>query len=308
MLVRAARGLETLLVEIGFAIRRLTRRSALAGGEPRSAAQLREHYLIEKELADRLRNAPREARPSLYTQVYDELFRRVTHHPQLRARRQLQDAGRRLRKVEQQLRVLRPHLRPNETFLEIGAGDCSLSLRAAAFAGKVYAVEVSEQITSGLRPPKNFELRLTAGARVPVADGAAHFAFSDQLMEHLHPEDAADQIREIHRALASGGKYLCITPNRLYGPRDISAHFDDVATGLHLKEYSASELRRLFLDNGFSVVRFYAGARGFFVRFPYPVIAAMERALEALPRRWRRRLADCGPLRAILGVRALAIK
>jgi len=37
----------------------------------------------------------------------------------------------------------------------------------------------------------------------------------------------------------------------LSGPHDISAYFDDGATGFHLKEYSNEELYRLFLKTGF---------------------------------------------------------
>lgn len=276
--------------------------------ERRTAAQLREHYVIERELSDRLRRAPCGQRAQLYQQVYDELFQRLPDHPQLVRRRLPGEAALRSRKVDQQLRFLTRFLAPGMTFAEIGAGDCALSLRAASLAGRVYAIDVSRQVTAGIPAPANFELVLTDGPGIPLPDSSVHLVFSDQLMEHLHPEDAVDQVRDIHRVLAHAGRYLCITPNRLYGPSDISAHFDDVATGLHLKEYSAGELRRLFLDNGFSTVHFYAGARGWFIRMPYAVIAALEGLLNVLPHRRRRALRKLAPLRAILGVRALATK
>lgn len=274
----------------------------------RTPAQLRRHYVVERELADRLRHAPREQRPRLYQQVYDELFERLPDHPQLVRRSCADDAALRRQKVDEQLRFLKRFLGPDIAFAEIGAGDCALSLRAAALAGRVHAIDVSRQVTAGVTPPANFELALTDGPRIPLPGESVHFIFSDQLMEHLHPEDAAEQVLDICRALAPAGRYLCITPNRLYGPSDISAHFDTVATGLHLKEYSAGELRRLFLDHGFAAVHFYAGARGRFVRMPYAAIAALEAVLEALPHRWRRGLRKFAPLRAVLGVRALAIK
>jgi SAM-dependent methyltransferase len=274
----------------------------------RSDSELREHYLIERELADRLRYAARAERPRLYREVYDELFSRVPHHPQLRAAQEPGKAERRRRSVEQQLSFLRPYLAPGKAFMEIGAGDCALALRVAALASRVYAIDVSDQITRAVARPQNFELVLTEGSRIPVPAGAVDVAFSNQLMEHLHPEDAADQLREIHRSLAAGGAYLCITPNRLYGPRDISAHFDEVATGLHLREYAAHELRRLLLEVGFSEVRFYAGGRGRFVRCPYAAVAAFESLLERLPRRLRKRLADNPPARALLGLRIAAMK
>lgn len=274
----------------------------------RSAEQVREHYLIERALADRLRNAPRAERPRLYGEVYDELFRRVPHHPQLRAVSDPERHARRRRSVGQQLAFLRPYLRPGMSFMEIGAGDCALALRVAEFAGRVAAVDVSDQITRGAPRPPNFQVILTEGSRVPVPEASVDVAFSNQLMEHLHPEDAVDQLAGIHRSLAPGGAYLCITPNRLYGPRDVSAHFDEVATGLHLREYAARELRALMLAAGFSEVRFYAGGAGRFVRCPYGAVAAFESALERLPRALRRRAADNPPARALLGLRVAAIK
>jgi len=276
---------------------------------PRAESRLRRHYLIERELADQLRRASREQRPQLYRSVYDELFRRVPYHPQLRAASDPRYAERRRRSVERELHFLHPYLDARRTFMEIGAGDCALSLRAAALAGHVYAIDVSEQITGGAAArPWNFELRLTEGARIPVGDGAVDVAYSNQLMEHLHPEDALEQLREIHRSLAPGGVYACITPNRLHGPRDVSAAFDEVATGLHLREYTARELRALMLEAGFSQVHFHAGSRGRFVECPYAGLAALEATLEALPHRVRKPIADNAPMRALLGLRVTAVK
>ena len=274
----------------------------------RSIEEVREHYRIERELADRLRNAPRAERPRLYGEVYDELFRRVPHHPQLRAASDPERHRRRSRSVEHQLAFLRPYLRPGMSFMEVGAGDCALALRVAEFAGRVIALDVSDQITRGAPRPPNLQVILTEGSRVPVAEASVDVAFSNQLMEHLHPEDAVEQLAGIHRTLVHGGAYLCITPNRLYGPRDVSAQFDEVATGLHLREYAAHELRRLLLEAGFGEVRFYAGGAGRFVRCPYAAVAALESALERLPRRLRRRVADNPPARAVLGLRIAAIK
>jgi hypothetical protein len=49
----------------------------------RTAEQIREHYEIEKQLASRLRMAGKAERRTLYAALYDELYRRVPHHPQL---------------------------------------------------------------------------------------------------------------------------------------------------------------------------------------------------------------------------------
>jgi SAM-dependent methyltransferase len=270
--------------------------------EPRNEAQLREHYLIERELSDRLRHAGAEERRGLYPLVYDELFRRVPHHPQNRP------GDGRARGVEQDLKFLRRFLKPGAVFLEIGAGDCALSCRVAGMVRQVHAIDVSAQIMQAERVPANVERALSDGCSIPVLAGTVNVAFSDQLMEHLHPEDAAEQLRNIYRCLAPGGLYVCITPNRLYGPRDVSAYFDEVATGFHLHEYTGRELRCIFAAVGFSRVRFYAGAHGWFVPAPSRLLAAVEGALGALPYRLRKPLADNRPVRALLGLRVIAHK
>ena len=131
--------------------------------------------------------------------------------------------------------------------LEIGAGDCALSLALAAHARQVYAVEVSREIAHTEDAPENFELLITDGRSIPVEPNSVDVAYSNQLMEHLHPDDALEQLNGILSALRPGGKYICFTPNRLLGPSDISQYFEDeVASGFHLREYSNRELRDLF--------------------------------------------------------------
>jgi len=92
-------------------------------------------------------------------------------------------------------------------------------------------VEVSETISANSDTPENFELLITDGREIPVPDGTIDVAYSNQLMEHLHPDDAVEQVTNIFRSLAPGGVYICLTQHRLLGPADISANFDEVPTG-----------------------------------------------------------------------------
>ena len=237
--------------------------------EQRTLEQLREHYQTEKELADRLRNASKEERRYLYTALYDELYRRVPHHPQLTRKVSFEA---RTEAVSEQLKLLGHFLKPEFTFLEVGPGDCSLAFEIAKFVKKVFAIDVSEDITKSSRLPQNFELVISDGCSIPVPKNSVNVAYSNQLMEHLHPDDALEQLWNIYNALVPDETYLCITPSRLFGLHDISKYFDKVARGFHLKEYTITELSSIFKTVGFPKVRLIIGRTKLFLLLPiFPV-------------------------------------
>src|SRR5690606_33686531 len=149
----------------------------------RSPEQIREHYEIEKQLAARLSHSTPEARKTLYTSVYDELFQRVPHHPQLNTKA---SPDYQATKSAREVRKLKPFLHGDTVFMEIGPGDCALSLAVAPQVRQVYALDVSQEITKDLLTPDNFELILSDGSTVPLPPASVNVAYSNQLMEHLH--------------------------------------------------------------------------------------------------------------------------
>jgi SAM-dependent methyltransferase len=277
----------------------------LQKGEQRSLEQIRQHYEIEKELANKLRFASKAERRVLYSSLYDELFRRVPLHPLLT--RKLSPAET-TRTVSSQLRFLKAFLNGDITFLEVGPGDCALSFELTRFVKQVYAVDVSDEITKASKIPKNFKLILSDGCSIPVPANSINVAYSNQLMEHLHPDDALEQLRHIYNVLVPGGTYICVTPNRLYGPADVSKYFDVTATGFHLKEYTTFELSNLFKQVGFSRVRAYLGARGKYASLPVYPIAFCEMLLDKLPYALQKTIARTLPLRLVLGIALVGVK
>ena len=271
----------------------------------RSNERIRQHYLIEKELAARLRTASKQERQNLYTEVYDELFRRVPDHPQLSLKL---DTAAQQDNLNQRLALLRKFLRRDVTYLEIGPGDCTLANEVARLVRKVYAVDVSHEITKEVELPDNVELIISDGSSIPVPNDSIDLAYSDQLMEHLHPDDAVDQLANIYRSLVPGGRYICITPNRLSGPHDVSQYFDDVASGFHLKEYTLRELSGVFSRVGFRRFQALVGARGFELRVPALFPRTIEFLLEKAGGGFGRKAARGLPLRLILGVKLIAWK
>jgi hypothetical protein len=102
--------------------------------------------------------------------------------------------------------------------------------------------------------------------------------------------------------------YICITPNRVSGPHDVSRGFDKVATGFHLREYTGREIRKMFLSAGFTRVDFYAGGRGRYVRIPAALALSAEAAFERLPMAARRAKISVLAAHVLLGLNVVATR
>ena len=142
--------------------------------------------------------------------------------------------------AERELKGLAGSLELTSVFLEIGAGDCSLARRAAGYVDRVYALDVSEDLMGRLSGPSNLVRMMHDGVRIPLPEAVVDVAFSRQLV--------ISQLPGICNALKDGGVYYTASK----GP--------------------ASELRRVFLDAGFSQIKFYVGA----VRIPYVLAMALD--------------------------------
>lgn len=156
--------------------------------------------------------------------------------------------------------------------------------------------------------PPNFELFLSDGSNIPVPLNSVNVAYSYQLMEHLHVEDACEQIQNIYAALVPGGYYICVTPNKLNGPHDTSKYFDEVSNGFHLKEYLTFELAEIFRRLGFSKVRAGVGIKGFYLFLPISPIKWIEISMMFLPAKLRRQIAKVFPFRSLLGINLVVQK
>lgn len=274
--------------------------------DARTQEELREHYLIEKSLAEKLRNANKADRPGLYSEVYDELFVRVPRHSQILAR---DDVSYQKKRALQKMRLVRRFVDSKTVFLEVGCGDGGFSRYISEHVGTLYALDVSLEIVQQEKFSQNTSFILSHdGISIPLDDKSVDVAYSNQLMEHLHPDDALDQLKSISRVLSDDGMYVCLTPNAISGPHDISQYFSDVSEGFHLKEYSWKELKSLLQLVGFRRFKLYAGGLGWYVRIPECVMIISEWMLQKLPRPLWRWLSRTLIFKAILGINVVAYK
>ena len=263
----------------------------------RSEDDIRMHYEIEKELSNRLRTARRDERLGMYTALYDEICERVPNIPGWNEQIPPQALA---RNIAKKIEFLKKFATSDSTFLELGPGDCSVCLAVAEHVKQVYAVDVSTAITSNVVAKDNFKLLISDGVSIDVAPGTVDVAYSSNLMEHLHPDDALEQLENILRALKPGGVYICITPSKLSGPHDVSKYFDTTPTGFHLKEYSTTELGKIMKAKGFDRVRPFVWFRGKLLILPMFSVVIMETLLQWLPRSWCRYLCNRFPINHVL--------
>ena len=144
------------------------------------------------------------------------------------------------RDTGRELKSLLGSLELTSVFLEIGAGDCALARRVAGYVERVYALDVSEDQMGRLSGPPNLVRMTHDGVRIPLPEAAVDVAFSRQLV--------ISQLPGICNALKDGGAFYTSSK----GP--------------------AAELRRVFLDAGFSQIKFYVGA----LRIPYLLAIALD--------------------------------
>jgi len=267
-------------------------------GDERSPERICAHYRLERQLSDRLRQAPAHLRGAVYSDVYSELFDRLPDHPQKAA---TLHTGRARREAS----ILSGFLGPRVTYLELGCGDAMVTFDVAGRVSRAYGVDVTDALIRHDRAPPNFEFVKTDGVNLPMPSESVDLAYSNQLMEHLHPQDAEAQLREISRVLKPGARYLCVTPSRLTGPHDVSVFFDYEATGFHLREYDYRSLRKLGLASGFRRVEFHMLLKGRRIPLPFVLAAGLEWALDAAPVTWRARLARHRLLQVAVGINAV---
>lgn len=240
----------------------------------RTYESLLHHFEIERSIAKRLKETDREGRKQIYSTMYDQLFAQVPDHPRLKRRA---DTSLTERTNISKARLLQPFVRGDAVFLEFGSGDCRFSIAMAHRFRQVHAVDIADQIGSDITPPSNFNLTIYDGYELDLPENSIDIAFSDQLIEHFHPEDTAYHFKLVQRLLKPGGVYLFRTPHRLTGPHDVSRYFSDHAQCFHLKEWTYGELSALLKDLGFRSTTTYWFGKGVRVQLPLFAFNLAER-------------------------------
>lgn len=198
----------------------------------------------ERRLADELRHAPEDRRAALYAHAYDRIYSLYLEQAGDAIEEQTFGATR------DQIALLGTLAPDGAAVLEVGCGTGLLAIELQKLNRKVVGVDVSNVALDRARhyaAGTGAEFLKINGTALPFPDANFDFAFSVEVLEHLHESDALPHLREVARVLRPGALYLVATPNGAY------AHGRDMPG--HLREWRIGELRALARRAGFARVR-----------------------------------------------------
>ena len=208
-------------------------------------------FELEKELARRILSSSKEHRAGVTAQAYDELFQKFPRHE---GHGDLTD-DRYVQKIQRKAARIIPLVRPGDRILEIGCGCGDVLAKLSALGCDCVGVEASLNMVK--EGTSRSGVKIVSGTAKPLdfPDDWFDLVFSQQLVEHLHPDDVPEHFAEAFRVLRPGSIFAVETPNRRTGPQDISRGFTPIAQGLHIKEWYHGEVVRMLRRTGFVSLR-----------------------------------------------------
>ena len=145
---------------------------------------------------------------------------------------------------------------PPKSIYEIGSGKGEMITYLATHGHCCKASEITrERGEKHVEKHENLSWGVTDGVHLEKFEKRDHFdvVLSNQVIEHFHPDDLFDHLKGVHAILREKGCYIFSTPHCHGGPCDVSRVFNcERPMGMHLKEYTYTELKDLLKKAGFS--------------------------------------------------------
>lgn len=213
--------------------------------------------LLELDYARKLKICPLPARKDLYFEAYkavaEQRMMSMPENPEKRT------AGTSKSLAE----LLIGLCSPNDTVLEVGCGRGYTCLELSKHVKTVVATDVSDPVLEEtrqlLRDNNVNNVLVQKAAADELTDNFDYNSFNKvftiDVYEHLHPEDGLNHLKQVYKVLKPRGAYICIVPNRLSGPHDVTRIiYPDAreAMGFHLNETTVNDLINIMKEIGFS--------------------------------------------------------
>lgn len=143
--------------------------------------------------------------------------------------------------------------------LDIGSGNGKLAIAMARKGNTVTGLDVSkiairtaQEMHRKIASALPVEFKFGDARKLPFEDNSFDYITSQDLVEHISEDDFKVHLKEVYRVLKPGGRYVFWTPSELRGGSSL---------GLHLKEYTISEMDKIIRNTNFKYswfdLRFY---------------------------------------------------
>lgn len=148
--------------------------------------------------------------------------------------------------------------KPPKNIYEIGSGKGDLIKYLASFGYRCKATEITKERGQSFMPTNSQIIWGTSdGVNLKEFEPINSYdvVLSNQVIEHLHPNDLNQHFQNCYEILRNNGRYIFTTPHKFAGSSDISRIFGSEKTcGMHLREYTYIELQDLLLKSGFKKI------------------------------------------------------
>lgn len=238
--------------------------------------EIKSQYECEKDIAFKLLNSKKEERKKLYSSIYSAFGKKFP------------DAFFSAIHTQREVNQIKKFIDKESRFLEIGTGLGSFTREISKHVKNVFSIDVVDGTKGSLLNIKNINQSLFSGLEADLPDNYFDVAYSNQVFEHLHPEDADSHLEIVNKALKEGRIYIMITPHRFCGPHDVSKYFDRIASGLHLREYTYQELLKISKDNNYSNCYTYYQRNKYSIKVNKFFVILFEKTISILPHRFRK--------------------
>ena len=205
-------------------------------------------FEVEKEFHTKILSEPDpQARKALYEKVYNTVHR-------IYAKDRPATGG--LNSKEMIVRLFSQEL-SGKAILDIGCGNGDF-LRSVARQlpyERLVGIDISAAVLA--RDERNLHFINSDIINFALSE-RFDVAFSDNVFEHIAPQDIDIHIDAVRKALRPGGRFILITPNRLFGPSDVTRIVDYTysnkvaACGTHVNESTYAEVLALLKRHGFT--------------------------------------------------------
>lgn len=268
----------------GPLLERYRRHYAIPQDIPLTVEQLRHHLIVELSVTEELLASDPDRRAEVFAAGYARIYRELWWFNAAD-----DAAGANVPDIAPWVSALGP---APASIYEVGSGQGALARALGAAGYDVVATDISPERGGDRAAEGTVRWAHTDGVHLDrhAEPGTFDAVISDQVVEHLHPDDFVAHLRGARALLRDGGVYAFRTPHGPSGPYDSSLAFGfPIPIATHLREYSFAERVEALREAGFRrvlAVRPDGGHRASAAYARY--LVAAERALMRLPLGLRR--------------------